>query len=178
MSGSTDNHHDRTMELARHIVYGLDMTADRTHVSLMSYGDSARLHFNLNEYSDKESVLNAMYFRPDEGHTNTAEALSKLADNVFRSSVGDRSGVQNIAILVTDGFSNINRQNTIPAAKYVKQRGIALYVVSVGDQIDMTEITGMAGETNQPSANYIYALRSSHDIESVADSITTKLCQW
>lgn len=178
MSGSTDEHHDRTMELARQIVYGLDMNYDRTRVALLSYGDNARVHFQLNTYNNRDEVLNAMYFRPDEGRTNTANALSMLANNIYRSNNGDRSGVPNVAILVTDGYSNVNRQNTIPSADYVKRQGIALYVVSVGDQIDMSEITSMAGKTNQPSDNYIFSLKKDQSIESVADRISTQLCQW
>ena len=177
MSGSTDVHHDRTMELARQIVYGLDMSYGRSRVALLSYGTSPRVHFNLNKYSDKTSVLNAMYFRPDEGRTNTAGALSMLTDSVYRNNNGDRSGVPNVAVVVTDGFSNVNKQNTIRAAENAKRQGIAIYVVSVGDQIYRPEISGIAGKTNQPSDKYIFSLKKHHSIASVADSISTELCR-
>ena len=43
---------------------------------------------------------------------------------LFSSGRGDRTGVDNIAILVTDGYSNVERHNTIPEAERAKDDGI------------------------------------------------------
>ena len=83
----------------------------------------------------------------------------------------------NVAVVVTDGFSNVNKQNTIRAAENAKRQGIVIYVVSVGDQIYRPEISGIAGKTNQPSDKYIFSLKKHHSIASVADSISTELCR-
>lgn len=48
------------------------------------------------------------------GSTNTADALREMGNNMFTAANGDRSDAPNIAILLTDGVSNINSRRTIP----------------------------------------------------------------
>lgn len=71
-------------------------------------------------YRDKQEVLNAIGFYPDRGRTNTQDALSLLGREMFSTSRGARQGVADIAILVTDGYSNVNEQNTVPEATRLK----------------------------------------------------------
>ena len=69
-------------------------------------------------------MLNAVTFYPNRGKTNTQAALGVMRRELFSSGRGDRIGVDNIAILVTDGYSNIDRFNTIPEAERAKDDGI------------------------------------------------------
>ena len=72
----------------------------------------------------KQEVLNALSFFPNRGKTNTQAALGVMRRELFTSGRGDRTGVDNIAVLVTDGYSNIDRFNTIPEAERAKDDGI------------------------------------------------------
>lgn len=58
MSGSTEAHHFTTMDLAREIVYGIDLgysTSDQgSKVGLISYGNYSQIRFKLNTYSTKD----------------------------------------------------------------------------------------------------------------------------
>ena len=58
------------------------------------------------------------------GRTNTQAAIQTLYNGVFRSDRGDRNGVENIAIIVTDGGSNVQRQETVRRAQEAKNRGM------------------------------------------------------
>lgn len=55
--------------------------------------------------------------------------------SIFNSR-GDRDGVDNKVILLTDGGSNIDATNTIPRARDLKNRGVEIYVVAIGDQVN------------------------------------------
>lgn len=57
------------------------------------------------------------------GRSNTAAALQMTMDDVFTSSGGDRNGVRNVAIVVTDGGSNIQRDLTVTRANNMRNRG-------------------------------------------------------
>ena len=177
MSGSTQSSHERAINFAKRVVYGLDMTFDRTRVGLVSFGDSATTQFDLNTYSGKIEVLNGMSFLPEGGKTNTQDAIQRMRDQIFTSSSGDRTGVPNIGILVTDGYSNINRANTIPAAGVAKNRDIAMYVVAIGDEVDMGEVTSMAGYSSEPTDSYVFRVRNENEMDQVADQLSERLCQ-
>ena len=58
--------------------------------------------------------LTALAFNRAGGRTNTADALRLAREDVFQSFRGDRNGVTNKVILLTDGGSNIN-SNLTPA---------------------------------------------------------------
>ena len=89
---------------------------------------------------------------------------------------GDRDEVQNVAVILTDGYSNVNPINTIPEAKLAKEQGIAIYVVAVGDNVDMKEVTEIAGQVNAPSEYYVYPLEREDDTDKISDLLTDSLC--
>ena len=62
-SGSLDQVSDIVIAFARAVVQGLPFNLGRARVAVISYHDDATLHFDLNEYSLKEEVLNALSFR-------------------------------------------------------------------------------------------------------------------
>ena len=68
------------------------------------------------------------YFQ-EKGRTYTADGLTEMRKNMFTPLNGDRSGDPNIAIVITDGRSNIDRFKTIPAADDAKRSGIDIFAV-------------------------------------------------
>ena len=62
-SGSLDDVLNVTVAFTRHVVQGLPFSFGRTRVSVISYSDTATLHFDLSEYQTKREVLNALSFR-------------------------------------------------------------------------------------------------------------------
>ena len=62
-SGSLDDVVNITIQLTYEIVEGLPFTNNRVRVALVSFSDEATLHFDLNEYTTKPEILNALAFR-------------------------------------------------------------------------------------------------------------------
>jgi Mg-chelatase subunit ChlD len=50
------------------------------------------------------------------GNTNTADALRELRTVMFTTKHGDRPEAENVAIVMTDGVSNIEHWRTVPEA--------------------------------------------------------------
>ena len=46
--------------------------------------------------------------------------------------LGDRPGVPNVGLVLTDGESNVNKEDTIPEANAARQEGIILFAVGIG----------------------------------------------
>lgn len=173
LSGSVDTIYDISVSFINEVVYGLPFQMGRAHVALVSFSDSARVEFYLDKYQNKREILNALSFRAAGGRTNTQEAINKAYNSVFSSSRGDRNGAQNIAIVITDGRSNVNQGNTIPEADRARQRDVEMYVAAVTDQADMGEVNAIA---NDPDSTHVVRLRNKNDVNSAASSLLDRLC--
>ena len=64
-----------------------------------------QIKFNLNDYSTRQEIINVVSFPYSQGTTNTADALLMM-QNMFSPALGDRPGVPNYGIVITDGQSN------------------------------------------------------------------------
>ena len=147
-------------------------------MAVITFGDQATIAFDLLAYREKEEVVNALSFYPNRGQTNTQAAIQRMRVDVFTSGRGDRAGVQNVGILVTDGYSNVARYNTIPEAERAKNEDTAMYVVAIGNEVDMGEVNSIAGRGSEPPDSYVFRVRQDSEIRDVADDLAERLCQW
>ena len=92
---------------------------------------------------------------------------------MFTSGNGDRSDVTNIAMIVTDGNSNINEVNTIPFAIDARRKGVHVIVVSIGDMLNMLELKGMA---SMPVDSNLYAATSWKDLPGLKVDMIDATC--
>ena len=108
--------------------------------------------------------------------TNTAGALSMMFDDMFTVARGDRVGVPNVAVVVSDGRSNVNAGATVSEAERVRDGDVTLVTVGLGSEMDRGEIDDMA---SNPDSQYAFYLTSSQqdDMQAVADQVLDTLCQ-
>ena len=176
LSGSVEARFEMAMHFMTAVINNLDFNFGLTRVGVITYGDHAQMRFPLELYRSKQEVLNAVAFKPDQGKTNTQEALNMMWEIGFTAAAGDRPGVQNVGIHITDGRSNVNQDNTLPEATRAKLEGIEMYSVALGNEVDMDEITGMASD---PPSKYVFTVADESEIEEVARKLTIdNLCNW
>jgi hypothetical protein len=79
--------------------------------------------------------------------TNTADALIRLRTEVFTLEGGARAAdvaIPRVAVVITDGRSNVNSSLTIPSALALRDMGATVYSVGVGYSINMDELLAIA----------------------------------
>ena len=101
---------------------------------------------------------------PKEG-TNTGKALLKAKEDLFDKSA--RSGVPNIACVITDGKS---RDDIADPAQKLRDSGVTVVSVGIGKNYDLKELQEMATD---PDSQHVFkgefdALRSQ--VESIVDT--------
>ena len=173
LSGSVDEVHQITIELARTIAWGMDMNLDRTRVSGLAFSTNIIDRFHLNQYEEKEQVINALTFYDRGSKTNIPLALTELMFDLFVPNNGDRNGVPNVAVLLTDGYATIDEFRVSGLVQQVKDRGIELYIVGVGDNIKLDLPTW----TSPTSTDHYFRLQDRSEIPRVADNILNQLCR-
>ena len=58
-----------------------------------------------------------------------------MHEEMFTFANGDRPGVPNLGIVITDGVSTINKYDTIPQAYAARRDGIAMFAIGVGSEV-------------------------------------------
>ena len=131
------------------------------------------MRFNLREYDTKRNVLNNLAFLHDRSirGTNTASALSQMRNEVFSYNNGDRSQVGNIAIVMTDGQSNVNTPGTLEQATLARNEGVLMLAVGIGNNVNRQEVEGITSDTSRA----FYA-SNQDQLQRVANQILDVIC--
>lgn len=107
-----------------------------TRVGMVRFSNKGNVEFYLDEYHNLEHlaarISNTGYIG---GTTNTADGLELARTLVFQEKRGDRVGVANVAVLVTDGQANERENDTLREAELTKQAGLKIISVGVTDLV-------------------------------------------
>lgn len=141
-----------------------DIDNDKVRVGVVSYGTQPKVHFGLDEYGDKADVMRAIDRIPyTPGKSNLGSGIRAAWRKIFKPNKGDRPDVQNAAVLISGGPSNLRTQWVYPAAQTARRAGITIYGVGVGlantAELDMV--------VSQPVQGYKITTR---DFESLHDT--------
>ena len=132
------------------IMSGITIGRDDDQVGVILFGSTAQVVFNLNAYQTQAELLNAINSISYTGQrTNTAAALRQLIDEGFTVGGGarlDSKTVLRVAIVMTDGMSNVNPSDTPIAAARVHDFKPAIFVYAVGvtDNVNQEELNKIA----------------------------------
>lgn len=162
------------MDFIHGVVDILDVGPNKTRVGLMTFSSEVDFHGKLENNLDKETFITvsntAKYVG---GGTDTANALRHLReDGFYGKDVDQREGVAKIAIILTDGLS-VNPENTAREAKLLKNTGVQVFTVGIGEGIDKQELTEMA---NDPADKYLIHVDDFGALDGIKMSLAARAC--
>ena len=161
-------------QFVKDVISKMEVGLNRARIGVISYADDAIFRFSLDQYSSKKDILTAIDRLPyTGGKTNTADALEMLTTDMFTSGNGDRDDVDNVAIIVSDGQSNVNPENTIPQAIRARVNGIHLAVATMENNPNNLELKGIASD---PDEENIFNVRRYSQMGDMVDSIVGITC--
>ena len=156
------------LEFLRETVYGLPVSRDGARVAMATFADDAHVMFQLNSYTSRTAVLNAIAVPRGTGGTDLARALRLARRRIFTPGSGDRAGVPNAVVVVTDGGSDAAALRA--AAAEVRQLGASgtrVHLVAVGGQVGVGELDRLAD---------VYHVQGDEDLASQSDLLLRRLC--
>lgn len=142
-------------DFAINVAQTFSIGPSQTQIAAIVFSGFASISFFLNTYNNQSSIIRALrdieYFDITVGRrrvsTNTADALIRTEQEIFTRSGGARDttlGYPRVAVVVTDGRSNINSSLTIPSAEALHRAGVTVFAIGVGGNINMNELNGIA----------------------------------
>ena len=169
----TEANYEVMKDFVKFFLYNAAIDNGNVRVGMIIYSTADYLQWNLNEYTDSGSLFDAIDFMPYRyGSTNTADALKTMRTEMFTAANGDRPDVENIAIVITDGVSNINARRTIPEADEARQAGIHVYAIGIG----LTDTTELDGIANKPLEENRFAVQDFNELKDIRTTIFEALC--
>ena len=142
-------------------------------VGVIIYSTEDYLQFHLNAYNSKFDLFTAIDDIPYRfGSTNTADALETMWNEMFTPQNGDRPDIPNVAIVVTDGVSNINSRRTIPEAERARAKGIHIYAIGIG----LTDTTELDGIASKPVEENRFSVQDFSELRNLRSKVFTALC--
>ncbi|XP_061187018.1 collagen alpha-1(XIV) chain-like [Saccostrea echinata] len=155
---------DKMKAFVKKFLQPANIGCGEVRVGLMTFSTQVTIEFHLNTYYTKAEVFDAIDNVPWRyGSTNTADGLKTMNEEMFFKTNGDRPGVQNICIFMTDGVSNINYEKTIPEAEKAREKGIHIYAIGIALK-DLREVFGIA---SQPASLNVFAVDSFVELEGL-----------
>lgn len=150
-----------------------DIDSGNVKVGVLSYSTGVNVEFYLNSHSTKQDIFNAIDNIPYRyGSTNTADGLKTMRTDLYTSRNGDRDGVPNVVIILTDGVSNINSRRTIPEAVLARGDGIHIYAVGIGLR-DTRELDAIA---TPPATENSFNVQSFDELTALSEKVFQAFC--
>ena len=161
-------------DFIKDFLYEADIDSGNVKVGVIIYSTQEHVMFHLNEYHTKAEVYNAVDEMPYRyGSTNTADALKTMRTEMFTEWNGDREGVDNIAIILTDGVSNINSRRTIPEAETARAENIHIYAIGIG----LTDTKELDGIASKPVDENRFAVQEFSELRDLRHHVFSSLCK-
>lgn len=138
-----------------------DVNSGNVRVGLMTYQSRPAIQFHLNKHKNLaalEKAIKAVPYTP--GSTNAALAMKMMREDMFTVPRGDRRPAPNVAMLITDGVSNLDSDRTIPEAVASHQAGIHIFVVGIG----LTETLELEQMASPPGRENLFLVRSFDEL--------------
>ena len=142
---------ERMKQTIEDIVSQLTIAPNATRVAVVVFSGSASLIFNLNRYTDKPTLIEAIRdVQYTGGGTNTAAALALLRVDVFSEILGVRPVNEStrVAIVITDGHSNDPDATRREAEQLRSSAQFTVYAIGIGGGVGIQELITIAGSNN------------------------------
>lgn len=145
------------LDFVKQIVYFADLDSGNVRVATVVYSSDVQVSFFLKDYTSRQQAFWAVDRIPyRHGSTNTADALQTLRHDVFSPANGDRPDVGNIAIIISDGVSNVHPERTAHEAQLLRAHGTHVYVIGIG-VLDRQELDSIA---TPPAAENVFKIQT------------------
>ncbi|CAB1334701.1 unnamed protein product [Coregonus sp. 'balchen'] len=154
------------------IVDGLEVNFNRVRVGIVLYSNKASAQVYLNSFQEKSNILQYIKILPyRRGLTYTGEALEYAREKMFIKERGSRieQGVQQVAIVITDGKS---QDNVTSHAAALRRAGITVYAVGIKDA-DENELRQIASD---PPNKHVLNVDSFAKLKTLEKSLKRSVC--
>ena len=160
------------LQFCKTLLNKTNIDSEDVRVGVVTFSTIATVEFQLNTHTTKWEVfdaIDAIPWRP--GSTNTADALQTLYSVMFTTNNGDRPDVDNAAVLITDGLSNIDSRRTIFEAEDAHQKNILVIAIGIG----LTDTIELISIASSPATKHAFAIQTFAKLPDIAEQVFNEI---
>ena len=151
-SGSLRDQYPQIKAFIKNFASSLAVSKEVVHVGVVTFSFYATLSIKFSDFVNKADFKEAVEEIPFMGSTTRIDrALKVVNEDLFSESNGARRDVTKMLILLTDGSQTKDADAVDPGklAKLLRQRGIHILSVGIGEDVDIDELTHIAGSPDR-----------------------------
>ncbi len=162
-------------DFIKSLLDSLDISEHGTHVGALRFSSDVHTEFRLNTYNTTEDMKDHItHMDYAQQFTNISGALWKARQDIFKPEYGDRSDVQNVALVIADGESNVDANLTHTQAEQIKREGVKVFVVAVlTKKFDENQLKYIASD---PDSDHYFVSPSIKNLPKIKSSLTNHIC--
>lgn len=162
----------KQVDFVRTFIEDMDVSSDKVRVGVITFSTAVHNAFNLNTYKTKQEVLAALdKIAYPKGRTHTWLVLEYIRKYAFTVDSGGRVGIPKIAIILTDGRSNLKKK-TLEEAKLLHKDPIRVYAIGVGNNLDKDELSAIASKQEN-----IYLVQDFNALKTIENTVRQNICK-
>ena len=158
------------------IIDAFNIGEQETRIGLVIFSTDAKLEITLDQFYDpvelKDVVLSLKLIG---GETNTGKALHVARTKCFNSKYGEREGVPNIAVIITDGLPTVLDYDLSSEATTLKQISTTL-AVGVTDSVEKHLLMELSSSPQKENENY-FATPNFLNLGDILKTLVIETCQ-
>ena len=164
---------DKQLKFVNDVIGSFEIAPDRVRVGVASFSYRYKQQIALGAYNNKEYLQAAIEnIRQSLGGTYTYDALDGVRTQGLNSEIV-RPNVARIAVVMTDGESYYP-EKTAAAAKKLKDEGVVVFAVGIGDQVNNDELKSIASE---PIEKYLFNVGSYELLDEIKGELAMGACE-
>uniref|UniRef100_A0A670YWS5 Integrin subunit alpha 2 n=1 Tax=Pseudonaja textilis TaxID=8673 RepID=A0A670YWS5_PSETE len=176
---------DAVKDFLKKFIQGLDIGPTKTQVGLIQYANHPRVVFQLNTYTDKKAVEQAMsdetlLVQNGGDQTNTFGAIEYARQHAFSKEAGGRPTASKVMVVVTDGESHDGSMLPEVIAKCnsdnITRFGIAVLGYLIREKKDTKKlIKEIKAIASQPTSNFFFNVSSEEALLEKAGTLGERI---
>uniref|UniRef100_A0A7M5WXB5 Uncharacterized protein n=1 Tax=Clytia hemisphaerica TaxID=252671 RepID=A0A7M5WXB5_9CNID len=164
----------KSMNFVKNIAQHFSLSLDRTRTSLITYSNEAVLQFKFNEQAGHDKRFFNGYLseivRKGYGN-NTYAALNMARNEMFNSKSGDRPDKKDVLIILLTDERNAKREELISVASSLRESGVKILAVGVGDKVWEDELNIIAGNSMN-----VFSVSDADSLNELIENIILSTC--
>ncbi|XP_052831933.1 collagen alpha-3(VI) chain isoform X2 [Octopus bimaculoides] len=156
-----------------------NIAAGKVRVGVITYGETESVIFDLNEYNDATAMVQAISSTltgSKSNKVNVANLLESVRTKMFQDAKGDRKGVPDALIILTDKISNMEVGEIPFQAAETQKKGIRVFTVGI-NLSDKAELETVA---SRPTDQNVFTVTSYSELPRTEQEIVNQLyvCEY